>query len=93
MANVGDSIRYRAVKIKQWYGIYEKDVFLAALVLLVALASFGLGKMSAQHETEPITVVKAEESGVRPMYLGGGGCVAFWHQIPFSVVCRCTIHE
>lgn len=46
---------------------------LIAIVLLVGLASFGLGRLSSLEETKPVVSVReaAAESEPRGMYMGG----------------------
>lgn len=44
-------------KIKNFFKSYEKDLILAAVIILVALISFGLGRLSKIGESRvPITI-------------------------------------
>ncbi|MCX6731907.1 MAG: hypothetical protein NTX55_02905 [Candidatus Parcubacteria bacterium] len=44
-------------KIKNFFKFYEKDLILAAVIILVALISFGLGRLSKIGESRvPITI-------------------------------------
>lgn len=53
-----------AKKIKAFFEANKKDLFLAALVFLIGLASFGLGRLSVLWpEKEPI-VIENQESGI-----------------------------
>ncbi len=48
-----------AVKVKQWVSENKKDVFLAALIFLTSIASFGLGRLSViWPEKEPIRILE-----------------------------------
>mgnify|MGYP001576693841 FL=1 len=49
-------------KIKAFVKGNQKDLFLAVLVFLISLASFGLGRLSAVWPAkEPITIEQASE--------------------------------
>lgn len=51
-------------KIKSWLEINQKDLFLAAIIILVSIINFGLGRLSAiWPEKQPITFTKNLESG------------------------------
>lgn len=48
-------------KIKSWLEINQKDLYLAVLIVLISIISFGLGRLSAiRPEKQPITIEKLE---------------------------------
>lgn len=54
-------------KIKAFLAENQKDLFLAALVFLMSVASFGLGRLSAVWpEKEPITIEEPRDEGQKP---------------------------
>ena len=56
-----------ANKIKSFLKENRRDLFLAALVFLVSMGSFGLGRLSAVWpEKEPITIEEPEDEGQKP---------------------------
>lgn len=61
------------LKIKNWLedAIYEWGMI--AIVLLLGLASFGLGRLSALEDTKPVVSVREAPAAEEPqgMYMGG----------------------
>lgn len=54
-------------KIKTFLAENQKDFFLAALVFLMSVASFGLGRLSAIWPTkEPIMIEEPKDKGQKP---------------------------
>ena len=52
-------------KIKSFLSENQRDLFLAALVFLMSVASFGLGRLSAVWpEKEPIRIIENKELGI-----------------------------
>lgn len=50
-------------KVKIWTEEHKNDLFIAALIFLVGMASFGLGRLSAAWpKKEPIRIEKTENS-------------------------------
>jgi len=49
-------------KIKNFFKLYEKDLILTAVIILVALISFGLGRLSKIGESRvPITIEQVQQ--------------------------------
>jgi len=73
MTNVGKSIREDVRQIKRRFSVYEQEILFTALLVLVAVLSFVLGRISASSGDGevPISVMRAPEADMRPMYLGG----------------------
>jgi len=73
MANVGKSIREDMKQIKRRFTVYEQEILFVALLVLVAILSFALGRISASSgvSSTPVSVIRAPEADVRPIYLGG----------------------
>lgn len=70
----------RLEKVKTWCAANKSDLFTAALIFLVGLGSFGLGRLSViWPEKEPITIENQESSirnqgnGSTPASAGAGG--------------------
>ena len=60
-------------KVKAWLQANQKDLYLAALVFLMSMASFGLGRLSAiWPEKEPI-VIENQESRIMNQGNDGSG--------------------
>ena len=57
-------------KIKNFFKLYEKDLILVAVIILVALISFGLGRLSKIGESRvPITIENLNK--VEPLSVQG----------------------
>lgn len=49
-------------KVKQWSGKHQNDLFVAALIFLVSMMSFGLGRLSLSWPQKvPITITSNDE--------------------------------
>lgn len=78
-----ESIRELAQKIKQFLMFPPTDLIIVAIIILVGIASFGLGRLSASSkEKTPVTIVNSAQTAsmsdsidVQPQQ-GGGGVVA-----------------
>ena len=54
-------------KIIKFCKYYEKDLILSAIIIIVALISFGLGRLSKIRENKtPITIETAKSAKVQP---------------------------
>lgn len=72
MANWWQSIRYKTEQIKGYCTNMPNDAFVVALIILVGLISFGLGRLSAITDVvTPVALLQAPAAALEPMYLGG----------------------
>ena len=72
MRNWWQSILERSVQIKGYGENIPHDYFVVILLVLVSIASFGLGRLSVLDTVKtPMTLLQAPLSEIRPMYIGG----------------------
>ena len=72
MRNWWQSIRYKTEQIKGSGINLPKDLFFAVLLLVVCVASFGLGRLSVLEDAQtPATLLQAPGADIQPIYLGG----------------------
>lgn len=60
-------------KIKNWMGDTVGEWGTVAIVFLVALASFGLGRLSSLEETRPLVSISQAPIDAKPRALAPGG--------------------
>ncbi len=67
------SIQEFGLKIKNWVGERVAEWGLIAIVLLLGLSSFGLGRLSALEEVRPAVSIRAADqaAALRPIAIGG----------------------
>lgn len=71
MTNWWGSIRESIAQIKE-PAHAGRDIFLVAIIVLVALTAFGLGRLSAMETSRPaVTLTNRAVSSEQPMYIGG----------------------
>lgn len=71
--NIGASIRDISLKVKSWADVAIREWGLILVIFLVALASFGLGRLSATEAARPpVSIGRALQEGEpRGMAVGG----------------------
>lgn len=61
----------RITKIKHWYQTSKNDLYVAAIIFLVGMTSFGLGRLSAiWPKKEPVIIDQNGEIGQSPRSAG-----------------------
>lgn len=72
MNNWWQSIRDRALQIKENTDSWGGDVFVVIIILLVGFGAFGLGRLSNSEEYRPpIRMFEREQIDTAPMRIGG----------------------
>lgn len=58
-------------KVNRWLEVNQKDLFLASIIILISIISFGLGRLSViWPEKRPITITTNNPTGPSPRALG-----------------------
>lgn len=72
MNNWWQSIRDKALQIKENTDSWGGDVFVVIIILLVGFGAFGLGRLSNSEEYRPpIRMFEREQVDIKPIRMGG----------------------